>query len=397
MKPEYDVLVVGGGPGGALAARTAAEKGLRVGLVEKRSAIGVPVRCAEGVGRDLIEEFMEPDPAWISAEIDRAVLVAPDGYRMTLEPKMAGSEVGYVLDRKRFDRDLVIQAADAGADVQVRARAVAPIMENGAVAGARIEANGAVEEVRAKVTVAADGVESKFARWCGVDTAVPLAEIETCVQYLMTGIEIDPAATAFYLGNEVAPEGYVWVFPKGERTANVGVGISGKKCRDGSRPLDYLNRFVKDHFPDGRVLEWIIGGVPVCRPLERTVADGLVIVGDAARVADPITGGGIYNAMFTGRLAGQTAADAIAQGDVSTSALMAYDRGWRDAKLGKALERNYKIKEYYLTLSDEKLNRLVHSISRVDLSKFSVLGLTRELIKSDPSLLLELRALRDLV
>lgn len=397
MRSEYDVLVVGGGPGGALAARTAAEKGLRVGLVEKRSAIGVPVRCAEGIGRDLIEEFMEPDPSWISAEIDRAVLVAPDGYRMTLEPSMAGAEVGYVLDRKRFDRDLVMQAADAGAEIQVRARAVAPIMENGAVSGARIEANGAVEEVRAKVVVAADGVESKFARWCGIETAVPLAEIETCVQYLMTGIEIDPNATVFYLGNERAPEGYVWIFPKGKRTANVGIGISGKKCRDGSRPLDYLNRFVKATFPEGRVIEWVIGGVPVCRPLERTVADGLVIVGDAARVSDPITGGGIYNAMFTGRLAGQTAADAIGRGDVSATALMAYDRGWRSSKLGRSLDRNYRIKEYFITLPDEKLNRLVHSISRIDLSKFSVLGLTRELIRSDPTLLLELRAIRDLL
>lgn len=397
MKPEYDVLVVGGGPGGALAAREAAERGLRVGLIEKRPAIGVPVRCAEGVGRDLLEEFMDPDPAWVSAEIDHAVLVAPDEYRMTLEPSMAGSEVGYVLDRKRFDRELVMQAAEAGADVQVRTRAVAPIMENGAVAGARIEANGVIEDVRARVTVAADGVESKFARWAGIDTTVPLAEIETCVQYLMTGIDIDPAATVFYLGNEIAPEGYVWVFPKGERTANVGIGISGKKCRDGSRPLDYLNRFVKSHFPDGRVIEWIIGGVPVCRPLERTVADGLVIVGDAARVSDPITGGGIYNAMFTGRLAGRTAADAISAGDVSANALMAYDRAWRDSKLGHSIERNYRVKEYFLTLSDEKLNRLVHSISRLDLSKFSVLGIITELIKHDPSLLLELRALREML
>ena len=397
MKPEYDVLVVGGGPGGALAAREAAERGLSVGLIEKRPAIGVPVRCAEGVGRDLLEEFMDPDPAWISAEIDHAVLVAPDGYRMSLEPSMAGSEVGYVLDRKRFDRELVMQAAEAGADVQVKTRAVAPIMENGAVAGARIEANGVIEDVRARVTVAADGVESKFARWAGIETAVPLAEIETCVQYLMTGIEIDPGATVFYLGNEVAPEGYVWVFPKGERTANVGIGISGKKCRDGSRPLDYLNRFVKSQFPDGRVIEWIIGGVPVCRPLERTVADGLVIIGDAARVSDPITGGGIYNAMFTGRLAGRTAADAISAGDVSTNALMAYDRGWRESKLGKSLERNYRVKEYFLTLSDDKLNRLVHSISRIDLAKFSVLGIVTELVKHDPSLLLEMRALRNVL
>jgi digeranylgeranylglycerophospholipid reductase len=397
MRPEYDLLVIGGGPGGAIAAKTAAEKGLRVGLVEKRPAIGVPVRCAEGVGRELLAEFMEPDPAWISAEIDHAVIVAPDGYRMDLAPSMAGGEVGYVLDRKRFDRELVMQAAEAGTDVQVKTRAIAPIMENGAVVGARLEQNGRVEDVRSSVVVAADGVESKFARWCGVDTAVPLAEIETCVQFLMTGLDIDPGATVFYLGNEIAPEGYVWVFPKGNRTANVGIGISGKKCRDGSRPLDYLNRFVRSHFPDGRVMEWIVGGVPVCRPLERTVADGLVIVGDAARVSDPITGGGIYNAMFTGRLAGETVVSAIARSDVSTNALMAYDRGWRSSKLGTALDRNYKVKEYFLTLSDDKLNRLIHSFARIDLAKFSVLEIIRELIKHDPALLLELRALRDVL
>jgi digeranylgeranylglycerophospholipid reductase len=397
MRPEYDLLVIGGGPGGALAAMTAAEKGLRVGLVEKRSAIGIPVRCAEGVGRDLLKEFTDPDPAWISAEIEHAVIVAPDGSRMDLEPSMAGAEVGYVLDRKRFDRDLVMRAADAGADVQVRARAVAPIMENGSVAGARIETNGTIEDVRAKVTVAADGVESKFARWCGVETAVPLAEIETCAQYVMTGIDIDPGATVFHLGTEIAPEGYAWVFPKGERTANVGLGVSGRKCREGNRPLDYLNRFVKDHFPGGKVIELIVGGVPVCRPLERTVADGLVIIGDAARVADPITGGGIYNAMYTGRLAGQVAADAIAAGDVSTSALMAYDHGWRGEKLGRSLDRNYRIKEIFVTLSDEKLNRIVRAFSRMDLSKFSVHGIVREVVKHDPGLLLEIRSLKDLL
>ncbi|NLX50287.1 MAG: NAD(P)/FAD-dependent oxidoreductase [Methanospirillum sp.] len=397
MKPEYDLLVVGGGPGGALAARTAAEQGLSVCLVEKRPAIGVPVRCAEGVGRDLLTEFMDPDPAWISAEVERAVLVAPDGYRITLEPSMAGCEVGYVLDRKRFDRDLVMQAANAGADIQVKTRAVAPIVKNGAVAGALLEQQGSVSEVLARVVVAADGVESKFARWAGLETAVPLSEIETCVQFLMTGIEIDPGATVFYLGNEVAPEGYVWIFPKGDRTANVGIGISGKKCRSGSRPIDYLNRFIKSSFPEGRVLEWVMGGVPVCRPLERTVADGLIVVGDAARVSDPITGGGIYNAMFTGRLAGKIAAEAIGRGDVSADGLMPYDAGWRSSKLGMALERNYRVKEYFITLSDEKLNRLVHSVSQIDLAQFSVLGIITELVRQDPSLLLELRAIRKLL
>ncbi len=90
MKRKYDMLVVGGGPGGALAAETAAKQGLSVCLVEKRPAIGVPVRCAEGIGKELLNDFLPPDPKWISSDIEKAKLVAPDGFSMLLEPSMSG-------------------------------------------------------------------------------------------------------------------------------------------------------------------------------------------------------------------------------------------------------------------------------------------------------------------
>ena len=307
---------------------------------------------------------------------------------------MAGNEVGYVLDRKIFDRELVWKAAMAGADVFVKARATDAIVEDGVVRGAVVEDMGGRKEVRAKVTVAADGVESKFARWCGMDTAVPMAELETCAQYLMTGIDIDPSLTVFYLGNEVAPEGYVWVFPKGERRANVGIGISGKKSGDGHRARDYLDTFVRRHFPEGKVIELIVGGVSVCRPLACTVADGLIVIGDAARLSDPITGGGIYNAMYTGDLAGKVAADCIRRGDVSREALMVYDRTWRESPMGKAIERNYKIKEFFITLDDEKLNTLINSAKNIEMDKFSTLTLVRDLIQHNPRMLIELQALK---
>jgi len=394
MKSEYDVLIVGGGPGGAMAAKAAAEAGLSACIIEKRPAIGTPVRCAEGVGEELLAEFIDPDPRWIAAKIDSARIVGPDGGELNLSPEMAGNEVGYVLDRKIFDRELVWKAAMAGADVFVKARATDAIVEDGVVRGAVVEDMGGRKEVRAKVTVAADGVESKFARWCGMDTAVPMAELETCAQYLMTGIDIDPSLTVFYLGNEVAPEGYVWVFPKGERRANVGIGISGKKSGDGHRARDYLDTFVRRHFPDGKVIELIVGGVSVCRPLACTVADGLIVIGDAARLSDPITGGGIYNAMYTGKLAGKVAADCIRGGDVSREALMVYDRTWRESPMGKAIERNYKIKEFFITLDDEKLNTLINSAKNIEMDKFSTLTLVRELIQHNPKMLLELQALK---
>lgn len=393
MKNKYDVLVIGGGPAGALAAKTAVEKGLSACIVEKRPAIGTPVRCAEGIGKEALLEFIEPDPRWISAEMAGATVVAPDGFVMQLTSKMAGGKVGYVLDRKIFDRELVWKAAEAGADVAVKSRAAAPIIEDGVVKGAKIESGGKVTNVHANVVIAADGVESKFSKWCGIDTTVPAREIMSSVQYVMTGIDIDPESTVFYLGNEVAPEGYLWVFPKGPKSANVGIGISGKKSGAGHRAKDYLDKFVKKTFPHGKTIEFIPGGVSVCRPLDCTVADGLIIAGDAARVVDPLTGGGIYNAMFTGKLAAETAADCIGKGDVSKKALMAYDKAWRASKMGKIIERNYHVKEYLIRQPDTKLNEIVHSVSKIDLTEFSTMNLIKEIIRVNPKLMLDLGAL----
>lgn len=393
MKNKYDVLIIGGGPAGALAGKTAAEKGLSACIVEKRPAIGAPVRCAEGIGREALLEFIEADPRWISAEMHGAGIVAPDGFFMKLESDMAGSKVGYVLDRKFFDRELVWKAAEAGADVAVKSRAAAPIMENGVLKGAKIEYCGKVTDVRADVVIAADGVESKFSKWCGIDTTVPVREIMSSVQYVMADVDIDEHATIFYLGNDVAPEGYLWIFPKGHRTANVGIGISGKKSGEGHRAKDYLDKFVKKTFPNGKTIEYIPGGVSVCRPLACTVADNLLIAGDAARVVDPLTGGGIYNAMYTGKLAAEVAADCISKGDTSKKALMAYDVTWRASKMGKAIERNYHIKEYLIKQPDEKLNEIIHSVSKMNLKEFSTISLIKEIIRVNPKLVLELGAL----
>ena len=393
MKSKYDVLVIGGGPAGALAGKTAAEKGLSALIVEKRPAIGAPVRCAEGIGKEALHEFIDPDPRWISAEMTGADIVAPDGFVMKLNSAMAGSKVGYVLDRKIFDRELVWKAAEAGADIAVKSRASAPLMENGAVKGAKIEYAGKTTEVKAKIVIAADGVESKFSKWCGINTTVPVREIMSSVQYVMADIDIDEHATVFYLGNEVAPEGYLWIFPKGKRSANVGIGISGRKSGEGHRAKDYLDKFVKKTFPNGKTIEYIPGGVSVCRPLDCTVADGLMITGDAARVVDPLTGGGIYNAMYTGRLAAEVAADCIEKGDLSKKALMKYDKAWRESKMGKSIERNYHIKEYLIKQPDEKLNEIIHSVSKMNLKEFSTISLIKEIIKVNPKLMLELGAL----
>jgi len=389
MKNQYDVLIVGGGPAGAIAAKTAAEQGLETCIIEKRPAIGSPVRCAEGIGKTALTQFIDPDPRWISAEISQAAIISPDQTEIILDSSTIGNKIGYVLERKIFDRELINRAAAAGADVLVKTRVKSPIISDGRVKGANIE--GDVSQIQADVVIAADGVESRFAHWCGIDTFVAPRDMMSCAQYLLTNIDINPGMNVFQMGSNIAPCGYAWVFPKGERSANVGIGIQGSKSGENHRAKDFLNKFVQEKYPQAKTLEFIAGGVTVSHPLTSTVSDGLMIVGDAARVVDPITGGGIFNAMYTGKLAGETAVECINEGDCSKAALMSYDKRWRNSHVGRSLALNYKIKEYFLTLTDKKLNDLVHSVSRLDLKEYTVINIVKELALKNPGLLWDLR------
>ncbi|WP_174590728.1 NAD(P)/FAD-dependent oxidoreductase [Methanocella conradii] len=391
MKSAYDVIVVGAGPAGSIAARTAAEHGLDVLLIEKRQEIGDPVRCAEGTGKVGLMQFMDPDPRWICAEVTGARIFAPDGTCIELSEKLAGKEVGYVLERKIFDRAVAKTAAKAGAEVQVKTQATSLIIENGTVCGIRGKQRGDDFEARAKVVVGADGIESKVGKWAGINTTLKPKDIETCAQFLVTDIDIKADSCDFYLGNERAPGGYVWVFPKGKREANVGLGMLGSRF-NGKHPIDYLREFMAWRFPHGKVIETVVGAVPASGMLKQLSTGGLVLVGDAGRVSDPITGGGIYNGMVSGRIAGNVIADAIKAGDVSAKKLQRYDREVREA-LGKMLDRNYKAKEFVVKTSDEVMNAVAKSLVGVNFENMSVPKLLKEIITRNPGLFVELAGL----
>ena len=384
MKSEYDVIVAGGGPAGAMAAKTAAESGLSVLLVEKRAEIGVPVRCAEGIIKSDLEEFMQPDQNWISAEIQRGILIAPDGKKFTVNcPGVAG----YTLDRRRFDKALVLRAADAGAEVQVKTRAV-PLLEDGKVAGAVLYQNGEEFSVKAKVVIAADGVESQFARHAGVNTTLSLSDVMSCAEYLVAGIDIDEGANLFYFSQKNAPGGYIWVFSKGKGMANIGIGIPGNLSKDSMRAKDYLDRFMAEQYPQGKIIEIITGAVPTAPPLENAAFDGLLVAGDAAHFSDALTGGGIYQALYSGRLAGETAAAAVKAGDTSASALAAYDDAWKKSAFGRQLELHCFVRDIFRKLSDEELNSLFAPLTDITLDNVTVKATLLAILKHNPKMLL---------
>ncbi|MFQ6061901.1 MAG: NAD(P)/FAD-dependent oxidoreductase, partial [Methanosarcinales archaeon] len=142
----------------------------------------------------------------------------------------------------------------------------------------------------------------------------------------------------------------------------------------------------------GKIIEIVVGGVPVCGQINRTIANGLMLVGDAARQSDPFTGGGIINAMDAGEIAGKVAAKAIENNDVSIKTLKEYENLWRNT-IGKKLDKSLVVKEKFIKLTDEELNTLAHSVESVNLSKFTLFGLLFELFKKNPKILWDLKKL----
>jgi len=354
---EYDLVVVGAGPGGSMAAQVAAQAGLSVLLLEKRQEIGSPVRCAEGVGHAQLTSFIEPDPRWISAEVSQAeITCVADGAQRTMR---ASGGRGYVLERRVFDRALAERAVQAGAQVRVKTAVTGLVIEDGCVCGVRIgrgdffTGTGEVL-VHAKVVIAADGVESQVGRWANLNVQLPLEDTLVCAQYLLAGVYIDPTCTCYTISHEIAPGGYAWVFPKGEGKANVGLGIQADWKQAGAANslagtvLDYLNRFITSQpiLARGYPVTLIVGNVPVAQSPSRIVTDGLMLVGDAARQVEPLTGGGIINAMTAGKLAAQVAVEAIASDDTSATFLSRYEEQW-SASTGRKLQRNYRLRQKF--------------------------------------------------
>ncbi len=331
----YDLIVVGAGPGGSSTALHAAKLGLKVLVLEKKQQIGSPVQCAEGIGKNF------PIPIkrkWVATEIKEAVIYGPFG----AEARIPGE--GYILERRIFDRDLAAMAADAGAEIHPSE----PVVEL-KVKPCCVEVKTPERTYVGRLVVGADGPNSTVAKFAGIDTSVGPRDIDVGFEYFMTNVRLDMDKIYLWFGRNVAPGGYVWVFPKGEGRANVGIGIQTWMAHKSAQA--YLHQFLDTYLPDARVVE-VTGGLIPVTPLKTAVADRVMLVGDAAHQADPLTGGGIKNAVVAGKIAAEVAAEAVEADMYSRAFLKKYDERW---KKELNLERSWKLKEALLDMEDDEL------------------------------------------
>ncbi|MBO4503011.1 MAG: NAD(P)/FAD-dependent oxidoreductase [Candidatus Methanomethylophilus sp.] len=310
-KIKTDVLVVGSGPAGSLAARSAAEKGVSVTMIEMRPEVGVPVRCGELMPsvqeiKDMFGDLPYFDELF---EVPSSLMVRNVEAIRLIDPKARTWEfpfTGYTTDRDRFDQYLAGQAVSAGAELIKSCRFKG--LENGI-------AKTTVGDIEFKTIIGADGPGSRVAQSLGL----PRNKNQYPAVSAQADGDFDPVIQMFFGG--IAPGAYGWIMPKAGQ-ANVGVGFS-PKFSNGTLS-EYFDKFVKVHNLD--VKTRIEGKyVPSEGPIAKTCTDIGMVVGDAAGVVMPVNGGGIPQAMITGRLAGQVAADNILQ----NRSIAEYEQAWK--------------------------------------------------------------------
>jgi geranylgeranyl reductase family protein len=319
---RVDVLVVGLGPGGACAARTAAESGASVIAVERRKTVGVPVQCAEFVPLPMGKYAL--GSGVFQQRVESMTTILPSG------EKTVSNFPGIMIDRAKFDQTLVRAAREAGAEALLETTLDGV---DAARSIATVRRNGTTRQVRYSALIAADGPLSRV----GAALGLPGLETVDSRQYTVPLLR-RYTHTAIFL-SAVYPGGYAWLFPKGN-VANLGLGMDPRLAADLKAPLDALHvQLAAQGLVGMDILGRTGGPIPVGGLRARLVAGNVLFVGDAAGLTHPITGAGIAAAVISGEAAGLSAARFLAG---RAGALADYEEDIRDqfeTTLARAVER----------------------------------------------------------
>ncbi len=356
---EYDAVVVGAGPAGLMAARKIAKRGFSVLILEKDKDLGTRA-CGEAVSKTAFETAeIQPSPSLIANSIDGAYVYPPDENRAV---RIAGTSYrGYILNKQIFLYALAAEAVAAGADLMMKSEVKGVAIGEGKGNATKLayDHKGESAEVAFKVLIGADGVGSSVCRSCGFETRG--YDIIPTIQYVMINCQIpEKNFIRIYMGNEVAPMGYAWVFAKNEYVTNVGIGVRGKNAKP------YLDKFISNHpqfFENAKVVKEGGGGVPVTGQLKAVVSGNVLLCGDSAGQVIPITGGGIRTSMGAGSIAGEVVAEALAANDLTL--LKAYPVRYNEY-WGARIAKSLKVLDAVEKLSDDELNMLGEVLSGDD-------------------------------
>ena len=348
---KVDVVVVGAGPSGSAAAYFLARRGVEVLLIDK-SSLPREKTCGDGLGPRSIEVLDKMGlGGWLtqngSYRCDRVRLFSNNGdyFEAGIPSEDTAQPHYYITSRKDLDFKLAETAETAGVRIAMATKAIEPVRTGDAVAGIVVEDESGKRQIGCRVIVCADGTHGTFAAKTGIDCVKPHA---FAVRAYYDGVKNLDDCINIFLDDKIR-EGYAWIFPTGEQSANIGIGISTRMMKenkiDARRLLGWFMSEKKTHPIDlsGAVATIDVKGAYLRMGYGRhdVVTGGLVLTGDAAGLISPLSGEGIAYALESGEMAADVIKKALDKGDVSAGGLVSYKKA-----LDKAFLIDHRIYEF---------------------------------------------------
>jgi digeranylgeranylglycerophospholipid reductase len=349
MHGRRDVVVVGAGPAGLLAARDLARAGFTTTVLEEHDQIGVPVHCTGVLGLDAFDELALPRETILDTA-HAARFISADGSALLIDHERVRAAI---VDRAAFDRALAAAALSAGAEVQTGSR-----VRQIDVTADGVDITTAHGVVQSRACIMACGANYRFNRRLGL--GLPRLFAHSAQREVPFP---DAQHVEVYLGRQIAAGGFGWLVPfrRGEASfARVGV-MCDNRARSAFRSLSHRIAERFDVSPDWG--EPRVKILPLA-PVTRTWSARVLAVGDAAGLIKPTTGGGIYFGLLSGQIAADVLRSALAEDCLTATRLREYERRWR-ARLWPEIRAGLAFRTMAAKLSDGAIDALVE-LARVD-------------------------------
>jgi len=348
MKYDYDAIIVGAGPAGATTALYAYRSGLKVLLLD-RKRFPREKTCGDGISwkcfpylHDL--GLLHRLDIAVHADIRSGLLKAPNGVSVRMEIPSPF----YVVRRSIFDH-ILFEAAKEKVDHMEECFVKQLLLQDGQVCGVEARVgNGTRISCTARVVVGADGSHSQVSRRAGLHRPRDEQRV-SAVRAYYSGVADLGDELEFHFIRGLLP-GYFWIFPTGDGCANVGLCLlNGQRQTLRARNLYRViegSPSLRTRFAGAKMMGQVRGGTyPLADPRRRVHGNGVLLVGDAAGLASPLTGEGVSRAMHSGKLAAEVLASVCAGTDFSASGLRPYAmRLWDD--LGEWAKCDYRIRRF---------------------------------------------------
>lgn len=236
-----------------------------------------------------------------------------------------------MINRHRFGQRLLKWALDSGATLLDQTKATSPLFRDGRVTGVEAERTDPKDrlEISASITIDASGysgaIRSKLPQDFGFESTISSSDLVVLYREIRTEVSWGSDLGEIYLSRELAPGGYYWIFDKGNGKVNVGLGVQMTGRHPNPREQLYRHVLSQTPFKESKLEQGGGGIVPTRRPMDSLVSHGVMLVGDAACLVNPIHGGGIGPSMLSGKLAAETAVEALEKQDMQRETLWQYN------------------------------------------------------------------------